>query len=202
MVSNPTPMKTLFFLGCLAATVLWAGDQAKAIDLGTVAAETPYESYMQPVKETLSLLSERPATMRRVKQLMKASYGFRYSFTEPYVAARPEVTTRTKTGDCKAKSLWLVDQLGDRNVRFVIGKARQDSEISHAWVLWNDGARWWVLDPTNTPNPIAASGVPSGQYIPLYSYGPFASYRHPAAPPPTVNRSVVSVPLIAVNGPN
>jgi hypothetical protein len=117
--------------------------------------------------------------MDRVRALMREGNSFRYSFTEPYVAALPEVTERTHSGDCKAKSLWIADHIGDRdNIRFVIGKARSTSKISHAWVMWNDGSRWWILDCTNTSVPIPASSVSKNEYIPLYSYDARHCYRH------------------------
>jgi hypothetical protein len=125
--------------------------------------------------------------MDRVKELMRVGRGFRYSFSDPYTAAAPSVTASTKSGDCKAKSLWLCDQLGDRDVRYVIGKARRTSHISHAWVMWNDGQRWWILDPTNTNRPIAADAAGKDSYIPLYSWDTNNTYRHGSTPTaPTV----------------
>jgi hypothetical protein len=117
--------------------------------------------------------------MDRVKFLMREGNSFRYTFTEPYVATLPAVTQRTKSGDCKAKSLWIADKIGDReHIRFVIGKARSTSRISHAWLMWNDGSRWWILDPTNTSLPIPAESVARNEYIPLYSYDAHGCYRH------------------------
>ena len=171
-------MNTIPLLRSLSVLLLAA--TAQALDLGSPAASTPYEPYMRPVKQILGSLDGQRASMDRVKQLLKTGYGFRYRFTEPYVAAMPAVTAKTKSGDCKAKSLWLVDQLGDRNVRYVIGKARRSSKISHAWVMWNDGQRWWILDPTNVSRPIAADNVGQNAYIPLYSYDPGRAYRHAA----------------------
>jgi len=148
------------------------------VDLGSPASASPYEAYMRPVKQVLGSLETKKATMDEVKKWMKEGRSFRYSFTEPYVAALPEETARTRTGDCKAKSLWLCDRLDDRSARFVIGKASLRSKISHAWVMWNDGQRWWILDPTNTSRPIAAESVSKDQYIPFYSYDGRSCYRH------------------------
>ena len=164
----------------LASFFLLAGLPAApaAFDLGASAASTPYDPYLNPVKQVLGSLQGSNASLDRVKELMRTGRSFRYSFTEPYTAQLPAVTARTRTGDCKAKSLWLADQLGDRNVRYVIGKATRTSKISHAWLMWNDGARWWVLDPTNTSKPIIAENTSKNEYIPLYSYDSARSYRH------------------------
>ena len=152
-----------------------------AVDLGTPAPASPYEPYMRPVKQVLGALPSSGTSMDRVKDLMREGRSFRYSFTEPYVAQLPETTSRTRTGDCKAKSLWIADQIGDRNnLRYVIGKARRTSKISHAWIMWNDGGRWWILDCTNTSRPIPADSISKNEYIPLYSYDARRCYRHSA----------------------
>lgn len=191
------PMKIQTFLSSLAGLFLAASSALAGFDLGTAAPSTPYEPYMRPVKQVLGTLEGQNASMDRVKQLLKTGYGFRYSFTEPYVAASPEVTARTRTGDCKAKSLWLVDQMGDRHVRYVIGKARSTSKISHAWVMWNDGNRWWILDPTNTSRPIAADSVSKNEYIPLYSYDSGHAYRHAATTMLTASATGSNAPVAA-----
>lgn len=190
-------MKTQTFLSSLAALLLAATSAPAAFDVGTRAAATPYEPYMRPVKQVLGSLDGQKASMDRVTKLMKVGYGFRYSFTEPYVAALPEVTAKLRAGDCKAKSLWLVDQMGDRNVRYVIGKARRNSKISHAWVMWNDGRRWWILDPTNTSRPIAAERTGPNEYIPLYSYDSASAYRHAATTMMTVSTTAGKTPVAA-----
>jgi hypothetical protein len=118
--------------------------------------------------------------MDRVRQLMHEGRAFRYSFTSPYLAATPAVTETTRAGDCKAKALWLADQLNDASVRFVIGKARRTSQMSHAWLLWEHANRWWILDCTNNWDPIPADRVSSNQYIPYYSFAKNGEYRHQA----------------------
>jgi len=134
--------------------------------------------------------------MDRVRELMREGRAFRYSFTEPYVAQLPETTARTRTGDCKAKSLWIADQIGDRNnIRYVIGKARRTSKISHAWIMWNDGDRWWILDPTNASRPIAADSVSKNEYIPLYSYDSRRCYRHAATQIFTASAATAGAPV-------
>lgn len=150
------------------------------LDLGSPASVTPYDPYMTPVKQVLTHLSSEDAPMQRVRSLMHMGREFRYSFTSPYVAATPNVTAATRSGDCKAKALWLADQLNDQSVRFVIGKARRTSQMSHAWLLWQHDNRWWILDCTNNWEPIPADRVSSSQYIPYYSFAKNGEYRHRA----------------------
>src|SRR5207249_4998557 len=119
-------------------------------------------------------------SLLRVRDLMRKGRSFRYSFIDPYLAALPNVTSYTHTGDCKAKALWLADQLNDPSVRFVIGKARASSRISHAWLLWQHDSRWWILDCTNLREPIPADRVSNREYIPYYSYAKTGTYRHRA----------------------
>ena len=171
-------MKTLL-VSLLSLLVAEAAALA-SIDLGSHSSYTPYDRYISPVKQVLNSLPGEQASMRRAEELMRVGRAFRYSYTDPYVAALPAVTSTTKAGDCKAKSLWICDQLGDENVRYVIGKATRKSRISHAWIMWQHQGRWWILDCTNTSRPIPADRVGRDAYIPLYSYDKSGSYRHSA----------------------
>jgi hypothetical protein len=163
----------------LAASLLALATAASAnVDLGTASSRTPYDSYMQPVKAVLGQLEKKDASLDQVRSLMREAFGFRYSFTTPYVAATPAETSATRKGDCKAKALWLVDRMGDSNVRFVVGKSRRSAKLSHAWVLWENNGRWWILDPTNTSQPIPADRVSSNEYIPLYSWAKGRTFQH------------------------
>lgn len=171
-------LKSSFFA---LSGLLFAQTAALAgIDMGTPAGYTPYDRYMSPVKQIMGSLKGQTTDFKRVQSLLSEGRSFRYSFTDPYTAAMPAETARTHTGDCKAKSLWLMDQLGDANLRYVIGKARATSKISHAWVMWNDGTTWWILDPTNANRPIAAESTSRNEYIPQYSWSKSGSYRHSA----------------------
>jgi hypothetical protein len=173
-------MKTLA-LSIIAVLVSQFSSAGSTIDLGTNAGYTPYDRYMSPVKQVLAHLNGQSPSMDKVCQLMSQGRNFRYSFTDPYTAATPDVTASLHAGDCKAKSLWLADQLNDPSVRFVIGKARSTSRISHAWLMWKSEGRWWILDCTNTRQPIPADRInPEKEYIPLYSFGKDGSYRHHA----------------------
>jgi len=152
------------------------------LDLGSRAAGTPYDPYLRPVKEVLSSLHGGAPSMERVRRLMREGRSFHYSFTDPYVAALPAVTATRKAGDCKAKSLWLCEQLGDPNLRYVIGKSRRGARLSHAWVMWQHAGGWWILDCTNTNRPIPASSISKNEYIPLYSYDRTSAYHHASTP--------------------
>lgn len=170
--------KTLLFLISLAASSVAFANTP--MDLGSPSNFTPYDRYMAPVKQVMTHLAGEEDSMDRVRQLMHEGRNFRYSFTEPYIAATPEHTAAIRAGDCKAKALWLADQLNDASVRFVIGKARSTSQISHAWLIWQHDSRWWILDCTNNREPIPADHVSSSQYIPLYSFAKNGAYRHHA----------------------
>lgn len=169
-------MKTTFFalLSLLGAAFTASAD----VDLGFGTPRTPYDAYMQPVKRVLGTLDHSSADMNRVRELMREGLRFRYSYTEPYVAATPEQTAATKKGDCKAKALWLANEMGDQNVRFVVGKAHRNSKLSHAWLLWQHEGHFWILDPTNTSVPISADRVGKNDYIPLFSWGKGRTYAH------------------------
>lgn len=177
-------MKTpIRFLACLAALGLLSlsASASRSINLGEPTRSTPYDGYMAPVKNVLKRIDGSESSMQKAQQLLVEGRRFRYSFTTPYTAASPQTTEATRSGDCKAKALWLCDRLNDPSVRFVIGKARRNSRISHAWVLWQHESRWFILDPTNNWEPIPADKVSSNEYIPTYSYSKRQEFFHGAA---------------------
>ncbi|MEI9894616.1 MAG: hypothetical protein WDN28_12200 [Chthoniobacter sp.] len=73
-----------------------------------------------------------------VEKLVREGRSFRYVYNkeQPYVPQPPELTEATKSGDCKAKSLWLASRMNTRRVRFVIGKLSLGAPKSHAWLVW------------------------------------------------------------------
>ena len=149
-------------------------------DAGMPSNATPYDHYMTPVRTVLSTVGPQGRTMDDVKKLMVQGRNFRYRMTNPYVAAMPEQTARTRTGDCKDKALWLCDQLGSDEVRFVIGKTEKGIRINHAWVMWRNEGKWWLLDCTLRSAPILADRLSTDRYIPLYSFSKTGTYRHAA----------------------
>jgi len=148
------------------------------VDLGSATTHTPYDPYMGPVKQVFGALHGSSLDMNRVNALMREGRGFRYSHTDPYNPAMPQETASRHVGDCKDKALWLCDQLQDPSARFVIGKMKRNSPISHAWVMWQHEGRWWILDCTMNYAPVAADKVGADEYVPLYSYSKGIAYRH------------------------
>ena len=139
---------------------------------------TPYDPYCGPVDAVMHRLDGPPPTFNTVAALVRQGFAFKYVFDAPYVAQSPQVTAAKRAGDCKAKSLWLASRMNDANVRYVIGKARRTSKISHAWLMWKNEGRWWILDPTNAAEPIPADAVGPDDYLVNYSYDRTGSYCH------------------------
>ena len=144
------------------------------------AVETPYDRYSGPVRAVIARLDLRPANMARARELMNVAHAFRYRSQHPYLAALPEATEASRSGDCKAKSLWLYDQLGDPAALYVIGKTFKGTKSNHAWIYWRCDSRWWILDPTNRSTPVAADSFPDDRYVPYYSFGKAGVFRHRA----------------------
>lgn len=141
---------------------------------------TPYDRYLGNVRSVIAGIENRGASMGLTCSLMRQAHAFSYTAGDPYRAAEPSLTTATRQGDCKAKSLWLYDQLGDASALYVIGKAVAGAKNNHAWVYWRSGGRWWILDPTNRSVPIAADSVSPSRYVAYYSFGKAGAYRHKA----------------------
>jgi hypothetical protein len=135
---------------------------------------------MDTVRAVLASVDGESSSMLLACELMRKGRRFRYVMEDPYRANPPAVTARTHAGDCKSKALWLYRHLGDGNALYVIGKAQRRASNSHAWVYWRHRDRWWILDPTNRINPIAADSVSSDRYVPYYSYGKAGAFRHRA----------------------
>lgn len=144
------------------------------------AGYTPYDSYLAPVRQVLARTPSRPKSLSTASQLLKTAHNFRYVPRHPYRADLPSITASRKSGDCKAKALWLYDRLGDTSALYVIGKVSSSARSAHAWLYWRYNGRWWILDPTNRNVPIAADSVPRSRYVPYYSFSRAGSFRHPA----------------------
>jgi len=115
-------------------------------------------------------------------KLLRQGRAFRYEFdaAQPYVPQAPEKTEATKSGDCKAKSLWLASKMNDRGVRFVIGKAKGHTS-SHAWLIWNGPEGWTILDATLYNSPLYPARLSRDQFVPVFSYSPSSRYSHAGA---------------------
>lgn len=141
---------------------------------------TPYDRWSGEVRTVVARFSHHAHSLAEVRVLMRTGNGFRYRRRDPLIADAPEVTEARRASDCKGKSLWLADQLGDASVRYVIGLSRQSAAVRHAWLYWNDGADWWILDCTNSTEPIRATDPRADRYIPYYSYAKSGTYRYRA----------------------
>ncbi len=142
------------------------------------AVSTPYDRYSGTVRTVIARVNREPPSMTRVRALMDEAHDFRYRMAHPYLAALPENTAAARAGDCKAKALWLYDQLGDSSAFYVIGKTFKGAKSNHAWLYWRCDSRWWILDPTNRSTPIPADSIPNNRYEPWYSFGKGGAYRH------------------------
>lgn len=149
-----------------------------AVDLGAATDRTPYDRFLNPVQQVFSTLRPEGATMARVQGLMRQGRAFGYHHFDKFLPATPDVTAARQQGDCKDKALWLMNQMQDNNVRFVIGKYRRSSRENHAWLMWQNGGQWWILDCTMVSAPIAANSVGMDEYVPLFSYSRGVAFRH------------------------
>ena len=154
---------------------------AREVDLGTPVESTPYDKFLGPMRDVLARLGADHPALPSVNRWVSEGRGFRYSFTEPYVPQLPEVTERLRAGDCKAKSLWLANKMNDRTVRFVVGKYTRSAEMSHAWLLWENQGRWYVLDATMKSSASDLANESENDWIPLFSYSALGKFQHEAA---------------------
>lgn len=144
---------------------------------GAATHTTPYGRHLTTVRRTFDHMGSDRATLDRVNTLVRRGRSFRYTYSEPYRAAAPAETATRRAGDCKDKALWLMDQLPDQNVRFVVGKLDRRARLNHAWLLWKHDDQWWILDCTMRSRAIPADRVRANQYIPAYTLSRGSVYR-------------------------
>jgi hypothetical protein len=152
-------------------------------NLGSPIGRTPYDAYLGPMWSVLRSAQGGQPPADEVAKLVRQSNGFRYYFNkqQPYVPQTPAETESRKSGDCKAKSLWLASKMNTRKIRFVVGKARLGSSMSHAWLIWDGPEGWLVLDPTNYGRPLNPARISSSELVPTYSYSASGKYGHQVA---------------------
>lgn len=158
--------------------------QHLAQDLGSPTGRTPYDPHLGPMRSVLGGLGSKKPSLDEVKQYVRTGKSFRYYMKDPYVPQMPAETEATKSGDCKAKSLWVAWKMDDRSVRYVIGKARAVSQMSHAWLMWSGPGGWFILDPTNYSSPLAANRISRNEFTPIYSYTAGGKFAHTVATAP------------------
>src|SRR3954466_13569267 len=172
-------MKTPILVAVL--TLLCAGSSlAPAQDLGRSVGSTPYDKYFGRIREILAALGGNSPSMDLVNELVKTGRGFRYCMKDPYTPQTPQETESSRSGDCKAKSLWVAYKMDDHSVRFVVGRLKSVSGMSHAWLLWKGPAGWLVLDATMYSRPLDVARLGPQEFIPLYSYTAGGKYVHGA----------------------
>jgi hypothetical protein len=152
-----------------------------AQDLGRPVSSTPYDRYLGTVRTIMHDLGSNHPPMSQVEEYVRTGRSFRYYMKDPFVPQTPAETEQTRAGDCKAKSLWVAYKMDDKSLRFVVGKARAESGMNHAWLLWKDVTGWWILDATKFSRPLDLSRLGPTEFIPLYSYTSHGEFIHAAA---------------------
>jgi hypothetical protein len=132
LVSNRVTLATrrgAMFVAVMASLLLGPSSYS-ALDLGSSTGRTPYDPYMGPVWSVFGKLGGSQPDPAQVEKWVSEGRAFRYSFSksQPYVPQPPDQTESSRSGDCKAKSLWLADKMDSKKVRFVIGKAISGEE--------------------------------------------------------------------------
>ena len=104
----------------------WDAAMRLALELcdSTITYRTRYLGQLQPapVLDLVVLDDSNPRSLAFQLRAMERDLDYLARASGVRVAALPETTAARRSGDCKDKALWLASQLGDSDVRFVIGK--------------------------------------------------------------------------------
>src|SRR4051794_8981978 len=98
-------MKKQLFIAVFA--ILGIGSFAFGQDLGSRVSSTPYDRYFGPIISTMASLGSNNPPLPQVEELVRTGRAFRYYMKDPYIPQSPQETESSKSGDCKAKSLWV-----------------------------------------------------------------------------------------------
>lgn len=170
-------LNTLTAVLGISAASLHGGE----IDLGRPVPNTPYDQYNGPVRQVFARFGSSSVSVEEARSYLRTARRFRYYFdtSNPYKPQLPEITELKRQGDCKAKSLWLAQKMGDSGSRYTIGRASAGARMSHAWLLWHKSGTWYVLDPTMESDVLFAEKIAGRKLFPQYSYNRSGSFIHP-----------------------
>jgi len=154
----------------LMVTSCIATDQPAGQYTGTPALRTPYDSKYERVR--LYLREAR----------VKIEYTPEQDHRDYWQL--PEESEALGTGDCEDMAIWLyikMKRAGLEPVRLCIGKHTPGADEMHAWLIWRDRNRLYILDPSVTGELLPSEKAEPGTYLPYYSYDADRKWRHKAA---------------------
>ena len=134
---------------------------------GTPSRRTPYDGKYEKVRK---YLKDIYTSIRYVPEPEGVDYW-----------QLPEETVALGSGDCEDMAILLYVRLKQEGVtplRLCIGKHSTSAALMHAWVLWSDGDRQYILDPSVSDTPLLTTRVPRDHYIPYYSYDGDRKWTH------------------------
>lgn len=141
---------------------------------------TPYDRQMARVRPVLTCVASHSAggiPLATVNQWMNTLRAIPYRYSRQWQT--PSEVNAARAADCKGKAVTLykiMQAMGARNVRLVIGRYRAHDWLTHAWLEWGTVDGNYVLDPTLRW--MAAKDKQDGSsYIPLYGYEGEHKYR-------------------------
>jgi hypothetical protein len=150
-----------------------------ATDLYVPVTRTPFDRQMARVAH---IIEDQPNagsfTLDDAHQLVNRLNRLPYRYANIWMT--PEETLTSGSGDCKNKSLILIQQMKDqgaRNVKLVIGTHKNGPRNNHAWVKWILNGETWILDPTHHRRAFRAAQFGRGVYEAGYAYSESGRYQ-------------------------
>lgn len=163
---------TVAALGLAGQSLVWAGP---SFSTACLIETTPFYNRLiqagvfEPVSIRARIDQPQPVDL-----LFRMAKSFRYRSDklrrDRWQSA--DETSRSYSGDCEDKAIWLYTQLrrnGYRDVSLVIGRYGPSSREFHVWVTYQDeNGQWMLLDPTIQRKPWPVSRFSTKLYRPAH----------------------------------
>jgi hypothetical protein len=172
---------TFVSLDSAAGTALRGGLSTSANWIGRAVSMTPFDLKLMGAGfyGITDAVQTAPLT---VEQIFGKAMTFQYKRDNSDQWQDPDVTERTRVGDCEDMAIWLYRELkrnGYRRVRIMVGKFESGETRHHVWVtLPASSADDLILDPALQKRVWKRSALLSKLYVPSYSFDGLRKYDH------------------------
>lgn len=149
---------------------------------GHPVALTPFDLKMMASGFYKILPQSPPNNRRTLQEIFNQAASFQYRHDSGGdVWQDPDVTERTKAGDCEDMALWIYRELmrnGYDETRIMVGKFEAKDARHHTWVVCRLEGHDVILDPALQRSVWLRTELLPDLYLPSYSFDGRVKYTH------------------------